>query len=138
MLEQIKKDNQDYLDKQQNTQSSYYYHLKLKDLRKLVANTYTMDEDTVVLVERVEDFYFEKNGWDTYKALDGLNYSSRMDLKEDLLQDDWQEEYPKMTEEQRDSIINQSEADFYTEQFYAAWCVIADKENKIIKIHSHY
>ncbi len=104
-LQKIKDANNVYLEQQQNIQSSAYHNLKLKDLRKLVADTYSMDENTPVLVERVEDKYFEKNGWDTYKALDGLNYSSRMDLKEDLLQNDWQEEYPKMTEELRDSII---------------------------------
>ena len=137
-LQEIKDANNAYLEQQQNKQSSGYHNLKLKDLRKLIANTYTMDENTPVLVERIEDKYFEMNGWDTYKNLDGMSYDSHIRLKEELLQEGWMEEYPKLTQEHRDSIINQSEADFYTEQFYAAWCIIADKENKIIKIHSHY
>ena len=137
-LQEIKDANNAYLEQQQKKQSSGYHNLKLKDLRKLIANTYTMDENTPVLVERVEDKYFERNGWTTYKSISGMTYDSHLTFKKELLQEDWQEEYPKMTEELRDSIINQSEADFYTEQFYAAWCVIADKENKIIKIYSHY
>lgn len=136
-LEEIKDANIAYLEQQQNTQSSAYHNLKLKDLRKLVANTYSMDENTPVLVERVEDKYFEKNGWSTYKGLNQF-YHQGSKLREDLKKENWMEDYPDLLQKERDSIINETETDYYTDQFYAAWCIIADKENKIIKIHSHY
>lgn len=131
-LQEIKDANNAYIERFKNS-----HHLKLKDLRKLIANTYTMDENTPVLVERVEDFYFEKNGWDTYKGVSAFYYQSSQ-LKENLKKDNWQEDYPDLSQEQRNSIINETEADYYTDQFYAAWYITSDKENKIIKIHSHY
>jgi hypothetical protein len=131
-LQEIKDVNNAYIERFKNG-----HCLKLKDLRKLIENTYTMDENTPVVVERIEDFYFEKNGWDTYKGLSVFYYQGRQ-LREDLKKENWQEDYPKLTQEQRDSIVNETEADFYTDQFYAAWWATADKKDNIIKIHSHY
>ena len=140
-LEKLLRENKEFLELYRNKQSSAYHHLKLKDLRLFVELSKDMDEDSPVLVERVEDSYFEPkkgNGWSVYKGLDNEADSHYHTLREDLSQENWKEEYPDLSEEDRNALISIEDHTLYTEQYYSPWCITADKKESIIKIHSHY
>jgi len=42
------------------------FHLRLKELRQFVADHPEMPDDTPILIERIEDEYFDRHGWKTF------------------------------------------------------------------------
>jgi len=100
--------------------------LTMKQLREFVNKNTDIKDDAPVLIERVEDSYFEGvefngvefEGWDVLKV-EGVQYHSQLYMNN------------KMTD-----IMNEQEMETFKEEFYIPNCITTDKE--IIYIYSHY
>lgn len=92
--------------------------LRMKDLRRFVEANKEMSDETPCVIERVEDKYFENNGWDVLLK-EGEHYHRAVDYNK--------------TERQ---IFAEKELEELKEQFYQPHCITTDKE--IIYIYSHY
>ena len=105
----------------------YEHYLTFKMLQKFVEeNKDNIHPDAKIIVERVEDKYFERNGWKTlklegdfYRGLERTNESIRKGLCEA------KEEIP------------QEYMDDTKEEFHPAW-YIAKHSDKIVLIYMHY
>ena len=114
-------------------------------------DTIEIEDEAPVMIERVEDKYFEgidfqgkkTKGWDVYNK-EGYNYLTQQKLVEDLkyakdlvdkgeMDDlDFNPEYIKKMK-----LPTQEELDALKEQFYPGWCISNDDDD-IVLIFSHY
>ena len=105
----------------------YKHHLTFKVLEQFVEeNKHTIDPNAKIIVERVEDKYFEKHGWKTLKV-EGFQYGSFMKTNENI-----KAGLCEATEPIPQEFINETK-----EEFHPAWC-ISKKNSKIVLIYMHY
>lgn len=113
----------------------------MKQLRVFVNKNTDIKDDAPVLIERVEDAYFEGDGfkWDVLKV-EGFQYHSQLYLNKDM-QDEINRrergEEPEYTMEDTSVyILPENELGELLEEFYIPHCITTDKE--IVYIYSHY
>ena len=107
-------------------------------LREFVHRNPHLSGDTKVLVERVEDRYFEKHSWSVFKVDNEITYQCEVDnerIENDL--ENMRKEYPNAPEEFftkiPEEIIEESKS-----QFHPAWHIGTNNENDLVFIHMHY
>lgn len=121
--------------------------LKMKDLRKFVEKYKDINDETPVVVERVEDRYFEGfnfngqkiNGWDVIKV-EGYHYHSAVEWNEKMrkeikLRKKGKGEYDEKLKPEG-AIYGEKELEQMKEEFYQPHCISTDKN--IIYVYSHY
>ena len=124
------------------------HSLRMKDLRKFVENNKEILDDAPIIIERVEDSYFQERpwhdgttigGWDVLKV-EGYHYHSSLEWNEKMRKEI---EIRKVVEGEYGDDLNPCEAIFgekeleeMKEQFYQPHCITTDKE--IVYIYSHY
>lgn len=130
------------------------HSLSMKDLRKFVTSNPQIQDDTPVMIERVEDMYFDgiefpswkkAEGWSVYKH-EGFHYKNALKYNKDisnykdvLLRGDSDEiENLPYTAEWIEQVGTWSDEylDSMKEQFYSGHC-IADNDGLVL-IYSHY
>lgn len=102
------------------------HNLRMKDLRKFVEENKYLDDESPVVVERVEDSYFREHewegikikGWDVLKV-EGYDYNSALCYNS--------------TEPNK---FGEKELEEMKEQFYQPHCITTYQ--KIIYIYSHH
>jgi hypothetical protein len=110
--------------------------MTIKDLKEAIAN---LPDDGEVFYERIEDKFFEKNGWTTVKQKgemyhNMLRYNNAIDSKK--YHD--REEYPNMTDEYLASMVKltDQELEDCLEEYVPAFTPINyDKKNLYITAH---
>lgn len=119
--------------------------LSMKDLRKFVEMNPQIEDNTPVLIERVEDRYFEKNGWEVFKN-EGFHYKQALKYNEDISKgkevllrgnsDEIEElEYESQFIEQAE-LWSDEILDSVKEQFYSGHCIVDN--DGLVLIYSHY
>ena len=124
------------------------HSLRMKDLRKFVENNKEILDDAPIIIERVEDSYFQERpwhdgttigGWDVLKV-EGYHYHSSLEWNEKMRKEI---EIRKVVEGEYGDDLNPLEAIFgekeleeMKEQFYRPHCITTDKE--VVYIYSHY
>lgn len=132
--------------------------LTMGDLRKFISKNPQIKDDIKVLVERVEDSYFngsdisgmssgdgilpERSNAEGWKVLpvEGEHYYNTKNFNEKMrveieLRKEGKGEYSK-------GLITESAivelTDDLKEQFFPAWCISKDKDDQIVYIFNHY
>lgn len=115
--------------------------LKMSDLRDFVNKNPQIPGDTMVVVERVEDRYFENHGWHVYDH-PGWFYNTYLSFNNSM---DEENERRKMGEKPEfgeieyplENKFTEDDLEGSKEQFFRAWD-ISNLNNKIVLIHNHY
>lgn len=122
------------------------HSLRMKNLRKFVEENTDIADDAPVVVERVEDSYFEGRGtkikgWDVLKV-EGFHYHSALEwnkqMKEEADKIERGEDPEYTIKNPLEHIFGEEELEKRKEQFYQPHCITTDKENEIVYIYSHY
>ena len=133
--------------------------LTMGDLAEFVYKNPQIPRDAKVLVERIEDVYFEgvdisgmrsskgilpkgskAEGWKVL-PVKGENYYNTKNFNEVMIQEvedrknGKESQYPKI-DNPNDYIIELS--DDCKEQFFPAWCISKENDNSIVYIFNHY
>lgn len=128
--------------------------LSMKDLRKFVESNPQIEDSTPVLIERVEDRYFDgvelpnggkSEGWNVYKH-EGFHYKQALQYNKDISNckevllrgnSDEIDDLPYTPEwiEQVD-IWSEETLDSMKEQFYSGHCIVDN--DGLVLIYSHY
>lgn len=115
------------------------HHFTVKDLKKFLADNPELSDDAVIVVERVEDVYFEKHGWSTYQVK-GYHWHHHNKWNEDIDSGKYldKDQYPNMKEEH---LIKCTEEDLERskDQYAPIWCLSKFKDDhEILFINMHY
>ena len=115
-----------------------YTGLTVGDLKNFL-NKYNLDDDSLVVIQRVEDFYYEKNNWGVYLKEGDTVHNSRQwnkDIKSGKYLD--KEKYPKIKPDEL-RVIPEEEMEELMEQYHPAWsCVRYKDDTDILFIDLHY
>ena len=124
------------------------HSLRMKDIREFVENNKDLEDDAPVIVERVEDSYFQERpwhdgttigGWDVLKV-EGYHYHNSLEWNEKMQEEIERRERGEEAGYAMDNpsiyLFGEKELEEMKEQFYQPHCITTDKE--IIYIYSHY
>lgn len=122
--------------------SSKGHSMKMKDLRKFVEKYKDIDDEAPVVVERVEDHYFEKvGGWDVLE-IEGYHYHSSVEWNKKMQREIERRKRGEEPEYDMEDpslwIFAEEKIESMKEQFYQPHCITTDKEKQIVYIYSHY
>lgn len=108
--------------------------MTIKNLREAISN---LPDDGEVYVQRIEDFYFERENWTT-KPMKGETYHRLLKWNEDIDSGKYldKEKYPNMKEKYLVK-YTQEEIDSTVEQYIDTHCCI-NYDGKNLYITSHY
>lgn len=115
--------------------------LKMSDLRDFVNKNPQIPGDTMVVVERVEDRYFENQGWYVYNHPGWfyntyLSFNNSMDEENERRKKGEKPEFGEI-EYPLENKFTEDDLEGSKEQFFRAWN-ISNLNNKIVLIHNHY
>lgn len=121
------------------------HHLSVGALRKFLEKNPDLTDDTPVVIQRVEDMYYDgfefngsqTNGWGVW-AHAGDSYYSAKSMNERMLEEietrargeEWQ--YPKI-EDPTEFITDLNDKELL-DKYSPAWCIFTDKEKDITYI----
>ena len=115
------------------------YGLTVGRLKEFLAKHPELTDDAPVVVERVEDFYFEENGWSVYPK-EGEQYHFQLDLNRRM-----QEEIDRRQRGEKPEYETDCPEDFIKEpsdedltQYIPTWCCVKYKDENILFIDLHY
>ena len=108
-------------------------------LRRFLMDHPEIEDDQPVLIERVEDVYFEKHGWGVYLKEgeayhNALSFSSKM--REEIERRKRGEEPEYGMEDPSLYIKDPTEEDM--NQYVRAWCCVKYKDDNALFIDLHY
>ena len=111
--------------------------MKVKDFLKYIKDN-NISEDAEIMVERVEDVYFDEHNWTTEKQKSYLWYA----MKEQIIKArtgvyDDKEKYPDMTDVLIENILSTDLDDFYRE-YVKTESVSEYPDSDKVYIHCHY
>jgi len=112
--------------------------LTVGDLRNFLEKNRGMSNDAPVVVERVEDHYYENNGWSVYKKGGDLYYNAlrwNKDIDSGKYLD--KDNYPNMKEENLKK-YTEEDLDDLKSQYTMPFCCFSDEEGDILFINLHY
>ena len=115
---------------------SYKDHLTIKELKKMIAD---MPDDGLVLVQRIEDFYYENNHWGVILK-EGMDYHNAKRFNDDLASGKYEdkEKYPKAKPEEWKP-FSEEDLELTKDQYHPAWCVVKYKDDpKNLYLDLHY
>jgi hypothetical protein len=107
----------------------YGHHLNIGTLKKMIED---MPDDGLVLVQRIEDFYYEKNGWGVVLK-EGEHYHHAKSFNADVAAG----EYDHIKENMKQ--FSEGDLDLIKEQYHPAWCVVKyEDDDKNLYLDLHY
>lgn len=118
---------------------TYNYYLTVGDLKKFLEH-HKLPDDAPVLIQRVEDFYYEKNNWGVHlKKGEFYNQCVHWNERVDSGEFEDREQYPRMNEETRKAKYSEEDLNFMKEQYTPAWCCVKySDEDEMLFIDLHY
>jgi hypothetical protein len=115
--------------------------LTLKSLRRFINDNPTLDDNTPIMIERIEDIYFENYNWGVY-LVEGFNYSNQLERNQLFYNETIRRKNglePELDlENPEDYIYSDDEMQLIKEQFYYSWCISKMPDDSAILIYSHY
>lgn len=110
----------------QETLKKYKDHLTIKKLKEMIQD---LPDDGLVLVQRIEDFYFENNNWGVIlKEGESYHYSKKWNDDLDSGKYDDRNKYPNAKTEDFKSYTPE-ELELTKDQYHPAWCVVKYKDD---------
>ena len=120
-------------------EGKYLGYCTVGDLLKFIED-HDVSKDSKILVERVEDFYYEKNGWETVKK-QGDQYNSTMNLIDKAKNGVFSNKkvFPRMTEEVIADILKLEEqlSDCLNE-YHPVWSPVLYSGDDNLYLDLHY
>ena len=118
------------------------HYLTVGALRKALSNP-NLKDDSPVLVQRVEDRYFENNNWSVYMKKGEMYWNQHnlnIDMQEEIDRRARGEEPECGMEHPEDYIMKIDEEWEFLEQYIPTWCVInyGQGDEDILFIDLHY
>lgn len=113
--------------------------LTVGELKRFLQNNPDLTDDAPVVIERVEDVYFEKHGWGVYLK-EGehynyiLNHNKNMQEEIDRRERGEEPEYEKI-ENPKEFIKTPTDEDM--NQYVPTWCCVKHKDENILFIDLH-
>jgi hypothetical protein len=119
--------------------NDYVIYYTVGDLLDFIKK-HKLSRNSKILVERVEDVYYNKYGWKTVKK-EGNAYWDRKSLinkaKSGVFND--KSTYPNMTEEHINNIIKSEEIlDETKNEYHPVWCPVKYKDDDNLYLDLHY
>jgi hypothetical protein len=122
-----------------NDLKARHHGLTVGDLRKFLMDHPEISDDQPVLIERVEDIYFQKHGWGVYLK-EGEVYHNMLSFNENMRNEidrRGRGEEPEYGMEDPSMYIKEpSEEDM--NQYVPAWCCVKYKDDDALFIDLHY
>ena len=119
--------------------SSYKDYLTVGKLRKYLEQHPELPDDANVLIQRVEDKYYEKNGWGVVLK-EGYHYqmnkTHNIRMEEEIRRRK-NGEHPKYETEDPSALIMELTDDL-KEQYHPAWSCLKYKDDDNLYIDLHY
>ncbi len=119
--------------------SRYKDHLTVGRLKEFLEKHPELPDDALVLAQRVEDVYYEKNGWGVVMK-EGYHYHSYKENNirmEEEIKRRKNGEHPKYDMEDPSKFIVELD-DTMKEQYHPAWCCLKYKGDNNLYIDLHY
>jgi len=118
--------------------SGYQDFLTVGKLKKFLKE-HNLPDHAKVMIQRVEDIYFEKNHWDVYLKEGERSYSYRQ-WNKDIQNEEYLNERPKLKEAKEDlHVFTEEEIRGASAQYHPAWsCVRYKGEGDLLFIDLHY
>jgi hypothetical protein len=110
-------------------------YLTVGELKKSILD---MPDEGLVLIQRIEDTYFENNGWGVVLK-EGEHYHWGLQFNEDIKSGKYDnlEEYPNMKKDNL-KLFTEDELNQAKDQYHPAWCAVKykdDTENLYLDLH---
>jgi hypothetical protein len=101
-------------------------HLTVGKLKEAIAN---MPDDGLVLVQRIEDMYFEENNWGVVLK-EGEHYHWGLEFNKGILEGKYndKEQYPNANKENL-RLFTEEELNKAKDQYHPAWCSVKYKDD---------
>ncbi len=120
---------------------SYRNHgyMTVGTLKKFIGDHQISDE-SIVVVQRIEDLYYEDHGWKVYlKEAEGSNWMKSYNDALDRGEFDDKEKYPDFKDEMRVKFTEQQITEA-SSQYHPAWCPVLyeDDGKEILFLDLHY
>ena len=116
--------------------SKYLHGLRVKDLLEFIKE-HNLPEDARVMIQRVEDTYFENNHWGVYLKEGEESYYCR-EWNKNIKNKEWIEEHPDIKQENLKE-FTENDIRESMEQYHPAWCCVKYKdEDDLLFIDLHY
>ncbi len=117
---------------------SYQHYLTVGDMKKFIAE-HNPPDDALILIERVQDVYYDKHNWGSYLK-EGEHYNNAVQYNADIDSGKYlnKKEYPKIKEE---NLVKYTEEQLNNLkiQYHPAWCCVHYKDDKdLLFIDLHY
>jgi hypothetical protein len=115
------------------------YGLTVGRLKQFLNEHPELSDDAPVLVERVEDFYFEKNGWSVYlKEGEHYHYAEKtnQNMLDEIARRERGEKPEYGMENPADYIHELSDED--KNKYIPTWCCVKYPDEDILFIDLHY
>jgi hypothetical protein len=114
----------------------YGDYLTVGRLKEMIKD---MPENGLVLVQRIEDSYYENNHWGVILK-EGEQYHAAKRFNEDLASGKYEDkkEYPKAKPEEWKP-MSEEDLELVKDQYHPAWCVVRYKDDqKNLYLDLHY
>ena len=114
-------------------------YMTVKDMREAIEG---LPDDGLILVQRVEDVYYQNNGWGVYLK-EGEHYYSAVRLNENMNEEidrrlkGEEPDYP-MIDDPATYMSSAEDLEQSMDQYHPAWCAVKykdDQENLFIDLH---
>jgi len=120
---------------------SYLNHgyMTVGALKKFIEK-HEVPDDALVVVQRVEDFYYEDHGWKVYlKEAEHSNWMKSYNDALDRGEFDDKEKYPDFKDEMRNKFTEEQIIEA-SSQYHPAWCPVLyeDDGKEILFLDLHY
>jgi len=125
----------EYTKEELKTLTTKHHYLTVGDLKKAIAD---LDDSVPVIVERVEDKYYETGGWKVYKTENMFTHFLRKN-NELIISGEYfnEDNYPDLKPENV-VLATEEEINDAKDQFHPAFCANASLEKDLLFIHLHY
>ena len=119
--------------------NKYKDYLTVGRLRKFLEQNPELPDDSLVLIQRVEDMYYEKGGWGV--VLKEGHYYNMVKTNNVRMQEEIQRrkngEHPKYEMEDPSKYITEL-TDEWKEQYHPAWTCLRYRDDNNLYIDLHY
>lgn len=127
------------MDKEKLMSYKNHGYMTVGSLKKFMEE-HQLPDDAIVVVQRIEDFYYEDHGWEVYlKEAESSNWMKSYNDALDRGVFDDKEKYPDFKEEMRKKFTEEQITEA-SAQYHPIWCpVLYEDEGKaILFLDLHY
>jgi hypothetical protein len=118
----------------------YTHWLTVGKLKEFIEK-HNVPDEAMILVQRVEDIYYEENSWGVYLK-EGYHSASCRRHNEKVTSGvyDDKEQYPMITEENKKLFTEEEILQQFGEQYHPAWCPVYyfDDKDDFLFLDLHY